>query len=245
MGIEKRTFNVRCEGDDNLTAEEKKQYKAKQLRYKKPIASHMNYQFLVDELYEMQDVIQDVQWFCEDEDNLVNALDGDDDEAYEFKMAFSDLAAELERFEDDLHNEYVPDCFDDLFPAVRYNDSFAGWDSYEQDYFGLMPFEYGMASKEAEKRILRLTKKELLEAVGVCLRVYSSYMALRYRYDCLKASLDILREQNMELIKLFKAIEAQYNKAESESQHFEYKYHKSVYELDRMLDQVPQEFWIQ
>lgn len=231
--------------DDGMTAEEKKQHKAKQLRYKKPIASHMNYQFLVDELYEMQDVIQDVQWFCEDEDNLVNALDGDDDEAYEFKMAFSDLAAELEQFQNDLNNEYVPDCFDDLFPAARYNDSFAGWDSYEQDYFGLMPYEYEWAEEEAEKRILRLTKKELLEAVGACLRVYSSYMALRYRYDCLKASLDILRGQNMELIKLFKAIEEQYERAESESNHFEYKYDNEVYKLNKMLNQVPQEFWIQ
>ena len=230
-----------------MTDEEKKQHKAKQLRYKKPIASNMNYQFLVDELYEMSEAITDVQWFCEDEDNLVNALDGDDDEAYEFKMAFSDLAAELDRFEDDLHNEYVPDCFDDLFPAcgADFLGGFAGWDSYEQDYFGLTPFQYEWAKDEAEKRILRLTKKELLEAVGACLRVFSSYMALRYRYACLKASLDILREQNMEMIKLFKAIETQYDKAESESQHFEHDYHKSVYELDRMIDQVPQEFWIQ
>ena len=230
-----------------MTAEEKKQYKAKQLRYKKTIASNMNYQFLVDELDEMGEAITDVQWFCEDEDNLVNALDGDDDEAYEFKMAFADLAAELERFSKDLHNEYIPDCFDDLFPAcgTDYFGGFAGWDSYEQDYFGLMPYQYEWAEKEAEKRILRLTKKELLEAVGACLRVFSSYMALRYRYDCLKASLDILRGQNMELIKLFKAIEEQYDKAEAESNHFEYIYHKEVYELDRMLDQVPQEFWIQ
>ena len=234
------------EEDDGMTAEEKKQYKAKQLRYKKPIASHMNYQFLVDELYEMQDVIQDVQWYCEDEDNLVNALDGDDDEAYEFKMAFSDLAAELEYFQNDLNNEYVPDCFDDLFPACGADfGGLMGWDSYEGDYFGLMPYEYKYAEDEAEKRICRLTKKELLEAVGACIKVFASYMALRYRYDCLKASLDILRERNMELIKLFKAIEAQYDIAESESRHFEYKYHKAVYELDRMLDQVPQEFWIQ
>lgn len=235
------------EEDDGMTAEEKKQYKAKQLRYKKPIASNMNYQFLVDELYEMGEVIEDVRWYCEDEDNLVNALDGDDDEAYEFKMAFADLAAELERFEEDLHNEYIPDCFDDLFPAcgADYFGGFAGWDSYEQDYFGLMPYQYEWAEEEAEKRILRLTKKELLEAVGACLKVFASYMALRYRYDCLKASLDILRERNMELIKLFKAIETQYDIAESESQHFEYTYPKAVYELDRMLDQVPQEFWIQ
>jgi hypothetical protein len=162
-------------------------------------------------------------------------------------MAFSDLAAELERFEVDLHNEYIPDCFDDLFPScgADYLGGFAGWDSYEQDYFGLMPYEYGMASEEAEKRILRLTKKELLEAVGACLRVYSSYMALRYRYDCLEASLEILRGQNMELIKLFKAIEEQYERAESESNHFEYEYGNAVYELNKMLDQVPQEFWIQ
>jgi len=229
-----------------MTPEEKKQFKAKQLRYKKPIASNMNYQFLIDELYEMQDVIADVQWYCDDEDNLVSALDGDEDEAYEFKMAFSDLATELEQFQEDLNSEFVPDCFDDLFPAAGYDrGGLAGWDSYEQDYFGLQPYEYGMASKESEKRILRLTKNELLEAVGACLRVFSSYTALRYRYDCLEASLAILRERNMQILKLFKAIEEQYDRAETESRHFEYKYHDEVRKLDQMLEQVPQEFWIQ
>lgn len=229
-----------------MTAEEKKQFKAKQLRYKRPIASNMNYQFLVDELYEMQDVIADVQWYCDDDDNLVNALDGDEDDAFEFKLAFSDLSAELEQFQEDLNNEFIPDCFDDLFPAAGYDHGgLAGWDSYEQDYFGLQPYEYGMASKEAEKRILRLTKNELLEAVGACLRVFSSYMALRYRYDCLEASLDILRGRNMQILKLFKAIEEQYDRAETESRHFEYKYHDEVRKLDQMLTQVPQEFWIQ
>jgi len=207
----------------------------------------MNYQFLINELYEMQDVVQDVQWFCNDEDNLVNALDGDEDEAYEFRMAFSDLAAELEQFQEDLNNEYIPDCFDDLFPAAGadYFGGFAGWDSYEQDYFGLQPFEYTYAEQEAEKRICRMTKKELLEAVGACLKVYTSYMALRYRYDCLEVSLDILREKNLQTLKLFKAIEEQYDKAETESNHFEYEYQKSVYDLNRMLDQVPQKYWIQ
>ena len=195
----------------------------------------------------MQDVVQDVQWFCNDEDNLVNALDGDEDEAYEFRMAFSDLAAELEQFQEDLNNEYIPDCFDDLFPAAGadYFGGFAGWDSYEQDYFGLQPFEYTYAEQEAEKRICRMTKKELLEAVGACLKVYTSYMALRYRYDCLEVSLDILREKNLQTLKLFKAIEEQYDKAETESNHFEYEYQKSVYDLNRMLDQVPQKYWIQ
>lgn len=230
-----------------MTPEEKKQYKAKQLRYKKPIAVNMNYAFLCEELYEMEETITDVQWFADDEDNLVNALDGDEDEAYEFKMAFSDLAAEMEMFQEDLNNEYVPDCFDDLFPAAGadYMGGYGGWDSYEQDYFGLQPYEYKYAEDEAEKRICRLTKKELLEAVGACLKVYSQYVSVRYRYDCLEASLDILREKNMQVLKLFKAIEEQYEKAESSSMHFQYKYDSEVRKLDRMLDEVPQEYWIQ
>lgn len=230
-----------------MTAEEKKQYKAKSLRYKKPMLQNMNFDFICEDIYEMGSAIADVQWFVDSEDNLVNALDGDEDEAYEFKMAFSDLAAELESFEEDLRNEYVPDCFDDLFPAVGANSfgAWLGYDSYENDYFGLRPYEYGIAQKEAEKRICRLTKNELLEAVGACLKVYASYTALRYRYDCLEASLDIIREKNLEGLKLVKAIEEQYVKAESDSEHFKYSFGQEVHKLDSMLDQIPQEYWIQ
>ena len=230
-----------------MTAEEKKQQKAKQLRYKKPIAANMNLAYIQDQIWNMGDLIQDVQWFCEDEDNLVNAMDGNEDEAWQFKMAFSDLAAELEQFEEDLNNEFIPDCFDDLFPAAGadFFGGYLGWDTYESDYFGLHPYEYEYAEKESEKRICRMTKKALLEAVGACLKVYSAYVALQYRYDCLEASLNILREKNLQVLKLFRAIEEQYEKAEAESDHFEWKYHKEVYELDRMLSQVPQEYWIQ
>ena len=230
-----------------MTAEDLKQYKAKQLRYKKPILQHMNLNFIQDQIWEMQDVITDVQWFCDDLESLTNALAGDEDEAYQFKMAFSDLAAELEQFRDDLNNEWVPDCFDDLFPATG-ADCFGGWygyDTEEHDYFGLEPYEYGPAQKEAEKRICRMTKTELLEAVGACLKVYTSYMALQYRYDCLEASLKIIQEKNLEGLKLVKAIEEQYEKAEEDSDHFEFTYGKEVRKLDSMIQNVPQEYWIQ
>ena len=230
-----------------MTAEEMKQRKAKALRYKKPIMEYMNLDSIRDSAYDMGELIGDVQWFCDDEDNLVNALDGDEDEAWQFKMAFSDLAAELEQFQYDLENEYVPDCFDDLFPAVS-ADGFGrmlGWDAYEGDYFGLNPYEYGLAQKEAEKRICRLTKNELLKAVGACLKVYASYTALKYRYDCLEASLKIIQEKNLEGLKLVKAIEEQYEKANLVSEGFKWTFKKEVYELDKMLDQVPQEYWIQ
>ena len=229
-----------------MTAEEMKQYKAKQLRYKKPIARDMNLASIREAIWAMGELISDVQWFVEDEENLVNALAGDEDEAYAFKMAFSDLAAELQQFEEDLEEQWIPECFDDLFPAAGadFFGGFLGYDSYEHDYFGLAPFEYKWAEQEAEKRICRMTKKELLEAVGACLKVYTAYIALQYRYDCLEASLKIIQEKNLEGLKLVKGIEEQYEKADSDSDHFRWEYGSEVTKLDNMLDQVPQEYWL-
>ena len=232
----------------DLTAEEKKQQKAKALRYKRPIARDMNLDFIRTQVWEMQDLISDVQWFMDsdNEENLVAALAGDEDEAYQFRMAFSDLASELEQFEYDLNNEWIPECFDDLFPAAGADNfgGFLGYDTYDHDYYGLSRYEAEIGEKEAEKRICRLTKAELLDAVGACLRVYQAYVGLQYRYDCLEASLNIIREKNLENLKLVKAIEEQYLKAEESSHHFKFDFGEDVSKLDQMLSQVPQEYWV-
>ena len=116
---------------------------------------------------------------------------------------------------------------------------------HEGDYFGLQPYEYSWAEDEAAKKIMSMTKKQILEAVGLCLKVAHAYMAVRYRYDCLKSAIDILRGENMDKIKAVKGIEEQYLIAEEHSQHFEYKYDRETRKLDRMLDEIPQEYWIQ
>lgn len=230
-----------------MTAEELRQEKARNLRYKHPVMTHMSLDYINNSIWEMQDTITDVQWFCEDIESLTNALAGDEDEAWQFRMAFSDLAAELEQFQADLGDTWIPDCFDDLFPATD-RDTFGpmlGYDEYDMDYYGLDPYEYGPAAKEAQKRICRLTKNELLEAVGACLKVYAAFTALRYRYDCLEASLEIIREQNLEGLKLIKAIDEQYEKASAETTDFKYSWiGDSVRTLDKMLAEVPREYWI-
>lgn len=118
-----------------MTEAEKKAYKAKQLRYKKPIARDLNIETIQSELWDMMSACEDIHWYDNDEESLVHALDGDEDEAYEFKMAFSDLEAELEQFQGDLDSEYVSDYFDVLFPAVKasYAGGYLGFDQYEGD----------------------------------------------------------------------------------------------------------------
>lgn len=224
--------------------EEARRRKAKELRFKKPICSTLNLSQIQEDLCEMQSTCEDVRWFMDDDRNLVDAMDGDEDEAFEFKVAFSDLAAELEQFQGDLEDAFVPECFDDLFPATGAGayDGLMGYDSYESDYFGLEPYQYEWAQQESEKRICRMTKKELLEATGACLKVVVQYLAVKYRYECLESSLKILQGRNAELLKLFTAIGEQYEKAE---EFFKWEYHEEVRKLDRMIDMVPQEYWIQ
>lgn len=230
-----------------MTEAETKAYKAQQLRYKKPIVRELNVDTIRSELWDMISACEDIHWYDSDEESLVNALNGDEDEAYEFKMAFSDLEAGLERFQEDLEGEYISGYFDVLFPAAKagYAGGYLGFDQYEGDYYGLEPYEYAWAENEAAKKIMSLTKKEILEAVGQCLKIAYQYMAIRYRYDCLESAIEILRGENMERMKIIKGIEEQYLIAEKISDGFKWEYKEEVRKLDEMLLLVPQEYWIQ
>lgn len=226
--------------------ESEKAYRAKQLRYKKPIARHLNICTIQDELCDMMEACEEIHWYDNDEESLVNALDGDDDEAFEFKMAFSDLEAELEQFQSDLEDAYVPEYYDMLFPAVkaRYAGGYLGWDEYEGDYMGIDPFTYDWAENEAGKKFMQLTKRQMLEAVGACLKIAYQYIAIRYRYDCMEAAIEILRGENREKLQAVKSIEEQYVIADKASNGFQWG-DAEVARLDKLLDLIPQEYWIQ
>lgn len=229
--------------------ENKRKERAKALRHKKPIATNLNLWQIQQDLEEMQETCYDIQWWIDStgEETLLANMDGDEDEAYELKMAFSDLEAGLIQFQADMQEEWIPECFDDLVPAMKQRGygGYLGFDEYEGDYFGIQPFEYEWAERESEKRVCRLTKKELLGACGQTLNVITQYCALKYRYDCLKTAFDVIKGENVKLIKLFRGIEEQYEKANEESMGFKYCWGKEVDALDRMLWEVPQEYWIQ
>ena len=212
-----------------VDAEETRRYKARQLRYKKPIVKDLNLDSIKQELWDIQEECNNVHWyFEEDDETLINALDGDDDEAREFRMMFSDLCGECERMSEDLEVEWVPECFDRFFVAMGAGRDFGGilgFDSYEQDYFGLLCSDE-VAESESRKTLKQMTKDDLIKAAGYCFRIYQSYIALRYRYDCLKAAMDILRDQNTAYLQMVKRIGELYEKAETETEGFRWKFGK-------------------
>lgn len=231
-----------------MTSEETKREKARQLRYKKPIVRNLNLENIFQELWDIQEECENVHWFFDtDDETLINALDGDEDEAYEFKMMFADLCAECERMSWDLKEEWVPECFDRFFVAIGAGEDFGGllgYDSYEQDYLGLSTFA-AFAEDESKKALKRLTKDELIAASRQCFRIYQSFLALRHRYDCLKAAIDILRDQNTGYLQMVKQVEEVYDRADKESEGFIFGNCKEVQQLDMLSNNMPQEAWIQ
>lgn len=236
--------------DKKVNAEETRRYKAMQLRYKKPIVKDLNLDSIKQYLWDIQEECENVHWYFDtDEETLINALDGDDDEAREFRMMFGDLCAECERMSEDLEEEWVPECFDRFFVALGAGRDFGGilgFDSYEHDYFGLLCSD-DVAESESRKALKQMTKDNLIAAAGQCFRIYQSYIALRYRYDCLKAAMDILRDQNTAYLQMVKQIGELYEKAEEETEGFRWTYGKrpALKQFDEFLWNLPQEAWIQ
>lgn len=228
-----------------MNAEETKRRKAEQLRYKKPIVKNLNLDQIREELCDIQEECENVHWYYDtDEDTLINALDGDEDQAHEFKMMFADLCAECEKMFMDLREEWVPDCFDCFFVAIgagRDYGGILGFDSYEQDYFGISCSDV-FAEDESKKVLRRLTKDNLIAAARQCFQIYVSFIGLRYRYDCLKAALDILKDENTGYLKMVKQLEELYDRAAKE--HF-YKYGEATQQFDRATESMPPEAWLQ
>lgn len=227
-----------------MNAEETKRFKARQLRYKKPIAKDLNLDKIIEDLWNIQEECENIRWYTDSEDgedSLINALAGDEDEAYEFKMAFADLCAECDQMRSDLEEEWIPECFDIFFVAAGAG-GYLGWDSYEQDYFGIDGTD-AWAEDEAKKKLKQMTKDELIQAIRQCFKVYQAYIGLRNRYESLKAAIDILRDKNTGVLQAIREIEKLYEAA-SEEQGFYAEYSKEWKEFERYTDALPQEAWI-
>ncbi|MGI6068921.1 MAG: hypothetical protein ACOYBE_00645 [Blautia sp.] len=231
-----------------MSAEETKINKAKQLRYKKPIVKNLNLDKINEDLWDIQEECENIRWYTDSEDgtdSLINAFDGDEDEAYEFKMAFGDLCAECDQMRTDLKAEWVPECFDIFFVVAGAGDSYGGllgYDAYEQDYFGISCTD-AWAEDEAKEKLKRMTKDELIAAVRQCFKVYQAYIGLRNRYDSLKAAIDILRDTNTGILQVVKEIEKLYE-AVSADVYTRDEYSKESRDWKWYTDMLPQEVWI-
>jgi hypothetical protein len=137
-------------------------------------------------------------------------------------MAFGDLSASAERLSQELSDHYIGVEAADFDAAMvglignRYN--MVGYDSAEEDYFGLLGYQRALAITEAGKRLARYTKPEMISVIGQCMGITLAFFDVRHKYDYLQASFDILKEQDHALLDTIKGIEAVYVEAEQQGE---------------------------
>lgn len=224
--------------------------RARMLRFKRPALASLGYYEFRQELSEIGEACAEIHWFIDQNDEtLINALDNDYEEEYEFKMAFADLEAKAERLEEAVHEwsrwneEEFGKIYDDCTVALignRYKS--VGYDDMEEDYCELTGYEEGLAYTEAGKRLMRKTKADMLSTIGQCFGILLAFLDLRQSYDYLKATLDILRDENTSLLKVIQEIQTSYESAEEEGFYWR---GKSSERFDQLLKNLPDKVWLE
>lgn len=215
--------------------------KARNSRYKRAALALIQRETIADELYAISNECNDLELAVEDDEMLLDVFDGDSDEINEFRMMFADLSAKCERLSNTLSDEYVTEHFDDFFVgSLGRSYAMVGYDTVEEDYFNLTRFEAELAESDSGKRLMGLTKKELIAISGQCTGIMISFLDIRHSYDCLKSTLDMLRDDRTELMKNIRGIEESYKKTQKDD--YDYAARRNY---DDLLSRLPGIVWVQ
>ena len=241
-----------------------RQEKARDLRWKRGALESLGSAWLMSGLEEIEGACSDVKYYIdEDDETLINALDGDEEQALEFKMMFADLGADADRLRGAVEDwqfdsedydactlELVGlsgDDYDDATVAMMGGEfDLYGYDTYERDYYRLTGcIEGKWAQSEAAKRLMRKTKQELLDCVRRSWCVFLEFFDLQQRYAHMRATMDIIRGDNTALLSAVKRVEERYQ-ALAETWSEEYGYDRErEYEFDRLLREMPDRAWVE
>ena len=110
-----------------------------------------------------------------------------------------------------------------------------GYDEGEYDYFHMMNYEQDFAVEEAEKRLKRLTKDELIKVFGQILRTLVLFFDLKASHDCLTAVVTELDERGALLEAKNERINQLYTDLTG----------KSGEAFDAEIRNIPQRMWVE
>lgn len=119
----------------------------------------------------------------------------------EYKEQFDDLSDGAFRLWDALENsdysDYsLRDIWDDMTVALLgYQEKVLGYDQVEEDYFAMLTFLEGAAVQEAEKRLMRFTKEQLIKNFRKVLTTLVLFFDIKAAHDCLTSIVEELDER--------------------------------------------------
>lgn len=211
---------------------------ARDLRYKKPILEQLNYMSITQRLWEIQEQCDELIYMEDvDRDAILDALDGDEDDAEEFRMTFCDISGSCDRLISTLSEYDIIENFDTFLVAA--DGGFyrmLGFDGYEEDYYLLTGYDTKLAQSEAAKKIMRLTKQEIIELARKVFGVVAAYTDLIQHYDKLEAVYNIVKGENAELLSSVRRVDEAYQR---------YIETDDTMEFDALLARLPDRVWLE
>lgn len=162
----------------------------------------------------------------------------------EYKEQFDELSGGAYRLEEAL-NEYdgytggsMSDIWDDMTVALLgYKEKVLGFDSVEEDYYSMLDCEEDGAVEEAEKRLMRFTKEQLIKNFRKVLTTLVLFFDIKAAHDCLTSIVEeldergaILEQKNERINRLYKDLTGSGAKDE---------------DFDKIIRGIPPRMWVE
>ncbi len=162
----------------------------------------------------------------------------------EYKEQFDELSGGAYRLEEAL-NEYdgytggsMSDIWDDMTVALLgYKEKVLGFDSVEEDYYSMLDCEEDGAVEEAEKRLMRFTKEQLIKNFRKVLTALVLFFDIKAAHDCLTSIVEeldergaILEQKNERINRLYKDLTGSGAKDE---------------DFDKIIRGIPPRMWVE
>lgn len=185
-------------------------------------------------LYDIRDQLQEIY-----ENGDMYGYDYGEIEGYynEYKEQFDDLAALAYNLDEAMTEYDVEEHWNDMTVALLgqlYN--VLGFDNQELDYFNLLnTFEEEWAQNEAVKRILQMTKKDMLMLFRKVLCTVILFYDIKAAHDCLTSIVEELDERAAIMKR----------KDDVVNQLYEDLTGKSAEQFDEIVKNMPQRMWVE
>ena len=152
--------------------------------WRKSMLSALNIDSILEFLYEIMD------------NGDMHGYQYGDESAYylEYKELFDELSLGADELWDVLQHYDLRDKWDDMTVALLGSTSkILGYDVVREDYYTMLGrWDEELAVEEAEKRLSRLTKRELIRYYGKVLTTLLLFFDIKCAHDCLCAIVEEL-----------------------------------------------------
>ncbi len=159
--------------------------------WKKSMLQSLNYYEITDYLNEIRNNGDMYGYDCEESGYY-----------QEYKEQFDELSDGAYRLYEALEeNDYYCDCrlrdiWDDMTVALLgHQEKVLGFDQVEEDYFAMLTSLEDAAVQEAEKRLMRFTKEQLIRNFRKVLTVLVLFFDIKAAHDCLTSIVEELDER--------------------------------------------------